>query len=99
MRGRSDKLVRNAAISGVLAALDHAETKHEYFPDDPHHQITLMSEELGEASRALNDGRGPDDTRNVAADAWAMAHYRAELQDLAATVIRALIDTDDSPKR
>lgn len=101
MRGPTDKLQRAAAIDSLNRALDRAEEKHDHFPDDPHHQLCLMAEELGEAARALNDMRAirevcrrvqppvPHDERDAAVEVK-LAEYRKELEDLGAAVFRAL---------
>lgn len=43
-----------AAIDAILKELERARQKHPSWPDDPVHQVSIMMEEAGESTRAVN---------------------------------------------
>ena len=64
-------------IGEIEEAIQKADDKHGEIPDDIYHQVTILTEELGEVAMASLDGD--------------LDGYREELFDLIAPCIRILL--------
>jgi len=79
------------ALHQVIFAVAHAERQHPIFPDHPQMQISILTEEVGEAARCANniiagvrtEGRG------------SLERYRAEILDATAVTFRILMNLED----
>lgn len=65
----------------IIKATQHACEKHPFFAKSPEHAVSLVTEELGEMAKAINDGN------------WQQA--AAEALDTIAVLVRTLEMLED----